>query len=414
MPPDGGGPFCTGPPQRGKTLIVKRTDLDPENNTELNLNGVSPFIIGKHLKDHVGELRNLKLQRDGSYHIECSTDKQVATLLKLKVLEKDLNVEITEHPTKNFSKNIFTSFELKGLNDDDILSELKKSYRSIEKIKRFMKKVDGNEIPTNTFLVTYNVPNPQAEIKIAFNLIKTRPFYPSPFRCFKCLEFGHPTDNCKKEKKCAKCGNNQHDGNCASELKCVVCKNAHHTLDRNCPAKLKEIQIIKLKIDKNITFKDAKLIIEKENKQDYANALKNTCKTNKNLESSNDKNYEETKKKQDELIQKLNEKIKNLEATVNKLQQELEKATNLINLEKKERKRATKAFDDMVNKAETLEAKLRIATGTSAIMSKKRKEKVESPPRKNKRMIPLIQERTPKSSDDDDDDMEEEQKSLSE
>lgn len=41
------------------------------------------------------------------------------------------------------------------------------------------------------------------------------------------------------------------------------------------------------------------------------------------------------KKQQDELIQTLNDKIKNLEATVNKLQQELEKATNLVSLEKK-------------------------------------------------------------------------------
>lgn len=386
MPPDGGGPFCTGPPQRGRTLLVKRTDLDPENNTELNLNGVSPFIIGKHLKDHVGELRNLKLQRDGSYHIECSTDKQVATLLKLKVLEKDLNVEITEHPTKNFSKNIFTSFELKGLNDDDILSELKKSYRSIEKIKRFMKKVDGNEIPTNTFLVTYNVPNPQAEIKIAFNLIKTRPFYPSPFRCFKCLEFGHPTDNCKKEKKCAKCGNNQHDGNCASELKCVVCKNAHHTLDRNCPAKLKEIQIIKLKVDKNITFKDAKLIIEKENKQDYANALKKNVVQNGN----------DDKQQQNEIIQKLTEQVKSLTNTVNQLQQQLDKVNNVLNLEKNERKKAVQAHAEMANKAETLEAKLRLAMANHKISK-------ESPPRKNKRMLPVIKQKTPINSDDDTD-----------
>lgn len=71
-----------------------------------------------------------------------------------------------------------------------------------------------------------------------------------------------------------------------------MCKNAHHTLDRNCPAKQKEVQIIKLKVDKNISFKDAKLIVEKESKTDYADA----CKNNKALENNNDKNYEETKK----------------------------------------------------------------------------------------------------------------------
>lgn len=395
-----------GPPPRGRVLIINRTDPDS------NMNDVSPFLIGKHLKDHVGELKNLKLQNDGSYHVETTNEKQVTSLLKLAKLEANLNVKITEHPTRNFSKNTFTSYELKGLKDDEILTELQKTYKSIVKIKRFIKKVEGNEVPTNSFLVTYNSPNSLAEIKIAFNIVKTKPFYPSPFRCFNCLAFGHPSDKCKKEKKCAKCSEKHHDGDCTSEQKCAVCKNAHHTLDRKCPAKQKEVQIIKIKVDKNISFKDAKIIVEKESKTDYAD----TCKTNKNLESSNDKNYEETKKKQDELIQKLNDKIKSLETTVNKLQQELEKATNLINLEKKERKRATKAFDDMVNKAETLEAKLRIATGMSATTSKKRKEKVESPPRKNKRMLPVIQERTPKSTDDDDDDedMEEEQRSLSE
>lgn len=121
------------------------------------MNDVSPFLIGKHLQDHVGELKNLKLQNDGSYHVETTNEKQVTSLLKLAKLEANLNVKITEHPTRNFSKNTFTSYELKGLKDDEILTELQKTYKSIVKIKRFIKKVEGNEVPTNSFLVTYSV-----------------------------------------------------------------------------------------------------------------------------------------------------------------------------------------------------------------------------------------------------------------
>lgn len=383
MPPDEGGPFSMGPPQRGKILIIRRTDQD------LSMNDVSPFIIGKHLSDHVGELTSLRLQKDGCYHIECKNEKQVSSLLNLKRLENGLNIEISEHPTRNYSKNIISSFELKGLNDEEILTELKKTYPMIEKVKRFNKKVDGKVTPTNTFLLTYNTPNPLTEIKIAFNLIKTRTYYPSPFRCFNCLAFGHATEKCKREKKCARCSENHHEGVCVSEIKCAVCKNAHHTLDRECPAKIKETKIIKLKVDKNIAFKEAKTLVEKESKSGYADA----CKKSLSLE---DKKQKEDQKKYEKTIDDLTEKIKQLEAMVEELQKDLEKALKAKKLETDERKKAEREYDSLVKKCNKLEDRIK----TFSLMGKFPKEKTLSPKRKTKKMQPLINEKTPINSDE--------------
>lgn len=306
MAPDGGtSPW--GPPTRGKILIIERNDQIDQQ--KMNMNDISPFIIGKHLKDHAGELKSMKLQRDGTYHVECKTDKQATSLLNLRHLQDGLNVIITEHPTKNKSRNIFSSYELKGLSDEGILDELKKTHKNIEKVKRFTKKVEGREVPTSSFLVTYNSPNPLSEIKVAFNLIKTRAYYPSPFRCFNCLAFGHATVNCKKSKVCAKCSEEHHEGPCTGELKCAACNNPHHTFDKKCPIKIQENKVVKVKIDNGISFKEAKAIVEKENATNYAKVLK--------------KNLQQPSQDTDKEIKELKENIKILKALNEELQQKL-------------------------------------------------------------------------------------------
>lgn len=270
------------------------------------------------------------------------------------------------------------------MNDEEILHELQKKHSSLENVKRFIKKVDGKEVKTHTFLATYNCTTPPNELKITFNVIKTRPYYPSPFRCYNCLAFGHPTEKCKKDKVCAKCSELMHEGPCTGELKCAVCKKAHHTLDGRCPSKIKENQIIKMKVNNNITYREAKSIVDKESSQNYANVLKknltkqvneeNNDDQRKNTQKETNKSLEEIIHKYEETVKQLSQKMEKLEDEVKRLRKELEKAQKAKQEEKDERVRAQKEFDVANARAHKLETQLKLYTGN----------KIPSPPRKKK------------------------------
>lgn len=79
-------------------------------------------------------------------------------------------------------------------------------------------------------------------------------------------------------------------------------KTPHHTLDREYPAKIKETKIIKLKVDKNITFEDTKILVEKKiSNSGYADACQ------KSLPPDDKKHM---KKPLNNLIQKLESMVR--------------------------------------------------------------------------------------------------------
>lgn len=277
-------PLGNTPPIRGRVIVITRTDKNKEGKI-LSLQEISPFLLNKHVTNYCGDVKRAKLMKNGSLFVECKSEQQAEKLLTLKKLEKQLNVEAIEHETLNISKCVFNCYELKHIETEVILNELQKTDGKLMKIQRFSKKKNGKKVETNTFLLTYKGPNPPTEVKVGFNLIKTRMFYPSPLRCYNCLDFGHFAKNCKRVKVCAKCSEPFHDGNCSGEIKCAVCKKAHHTLSEKCEQKANQLLIIKTKVDNNIDYHEAKIKVENFKRAEYAEVVK------KNNEPNTDEDY---------------------------------------------------------------------------------------------------------------------------
>ncbi|XP_058816037.1 uncharacterized protein LOC131679343 [Topomyia yanbarensis] len=267
MPPYGGnnsGPALggTGFPAlglisqhyEGSYLVLTRTD-DGET-----LERVSPFLIDKSIRNCCGEVASVKRIRDGKVLVKTKSAKQTNQLEKLKIIVPGINVTASEHATLNTCRFVITCRDLYYLNDEEILEGLRE--QKVTKVERIMKKVDGELVKTSNFILTMSVPVRPEKIKVAFISVPTRPYYPRPMRCFQCLRYGHLGRDCKSVKICANCGDNYHEGKCVKPVKCVNCEEQHPATSPNCPIWRKETDIVRVRIDQDISHYEARKIVE--------------------------------------------------------------------------------------------------------------------------------------------------------
>jgi hypothetical protein len=98
-----------------------------------------------------------------------------------------------------------------------------------------------------------------------------RVYYPRPLRCSKCCKFQHTRKRCpEREMACRNCNADAHPGiQCPLNSKyCRNCQtNDHTTYDRDCPTLAMETQIVKTKVDQNISYGQARAIWQGEVKK---------------------------------------------------------------------------------------------------------------------------------------------------
>jgi len=101
-------------------------------------------------------------------------------------------------------------------------------------------------------------------IKIAYLKCKIKKYYPSPLRCGNCFRWGHTTASCTSAMVCSHCSQKGHKKeNCETEeAKCINCQEAHDSKSKDCRKYQKELQICKIKVDQNISFREARKIVE--------------------------------------------------------------------------------------------------------------------------------------------------------
>jgi hypothetical protein len=122
-------------------------------------------------------------------------------------------------------------------------------------------KKNGNLIPTNTYILDFDTSKPPEKIKIGYYSLKVETYIPNPLRCFNCQKFGHSSDRCKNGKVCFICGSeNCTAENCKEEPRCVNCNENHLSSSKQCSIWIKEKEIQKLKVEKRISYPDAKKI----------------------------------------------------------------------------------------------------------------------------------------------------------
>ncbi|GFU09384.1 RNA-directed DNA polymerase from mobile element jockey [Trichonephila clavipes] len=115
----------------------------------------------------------------------------------------------------------------------------------------------------------------QGVIQLDICIVKIRPYIPNPLRCFKCQRFGHSQTSCRGQLTCSRCASVGHSStDCTLEPKCVNCTQSHPSDSKLCQKWKIEKQIQEIKINKNISYFEARRLIVPQLTQTYAQAAR--------------------------------------------------------------------------------------------------------------------------------------------
>ena len=237
-----------------KFVVVEGSD------PERPLDKLSPFAIQKGFEGISKNFTSVKRLRGGSFLIECSGKKSSEILLKRDgSIFVDRPIRVYAHKTLNSCKGVIRCPALKDVSELEIREEL--ASQGVSEVKRVFVKKGDQKIPTNTLFLTFVISSLPEDIKVGYMRVKVTPFIPSPLRCFQCQRFGHSSRYCKNTAKCGKCSEEAHEGDCSKTTKCINCEGKHPSFSKDCPQWKLEAQIQKVRVERRVTFVEAKRLV---------------------------------------------------------------------------------------------------------------------------------------------------------
>ena len=99
---------------------------------------------------------------------------------------------------------------------------------------------------------------------MAYFRVNVEVYIPNPLRCHNCQKYGHHEDRCSKDPICSKCGQiaEHSESRCTNELHCVNCGEKHNADSKECRIWHKEKEILRIKLTRNISFVEARELVE--------------------------------------------------------------------------------------------------------------------------------------------------------
>ncbi|GBN88506.1 hypothetical protein AVEN_193971-1 [Araneus ventricosus] len=256
-------------------FILKRNSAKNEN-----FHTVSPFLVEEAMSGSVGVVKSIRKLRSCDLLIEVSSRKQANQILKLKALST-IPVSVSPHKSLNFSKGVISSGELFNDDTDVILNKLRS--KGVTEVRRITIKKDGAILKTKHLILTFRSPKLPQFIKAGYIRYAIRPYIPNPLRCFQWQRLGQAKASCRGTLICARCSELGHDStDCKRKEKCVNCKGEHSSFSRLCPKWQLEKEIISLKIKKEVSYPEAKKLVQSRKPTSgvsYASASKATKKS---------------------------------------------------------------------------------------------------------------------------------------
>ena len=221
---------------------------------------LSPFAVHKGIQGIAGTVKEVKRLRSGDILVTCLKKAQADNLLRATTLA-NVGIKASPHRSLNSSKGVIRARELRYTDEDEIKQELRP--QGVVNVRRMEFKKEGQVVKTDTYILTFNRPEPPRNLIVGYLNIKVDLFIPNPLRCFKCQKFGHGKDRCRAEVACFRCGQKGHDNTaCQNDPKCINCQGDHMAISKNCPVWIKEKEIQRVKLERQISFPEARKFVE--------------------------------------------------------------------------------------------------------------------------------------------------------
>ena len=266
---------------------------DTENSNILK--ETFPPKVFEGLPKAVPQIKSIRRLKTGLYEIKVSK-KDRTDVLKIKSIKENIPIKISES-RRNYTKaTIYCDYLNQYTDDDQLTKDLKNFNPNVidAKIKKQFK--DNKLTNTNIAILTLDQPTipPNTKVKLFYESLTVREYYPDPQLCKTCYTFGHiSTKNypCSRPKMCGHCGESSHDqkdGNgkpvkCEKPPKCINCNASHPAWVRSCPKYSQEKSYIEYSTTHKISVKSAKEIINKnKNSQPKPSAAPSLPSTTEN------------------------------------------------------------------------------------------------------------------------------------
>lgn len=264
--------WMLGPDDLGQVMVlVLRRKNDQQGNQDVPL--PNSFIVGTTIELKIGakEARTINASREGRgtrYLLRTSSKVIYEKLTKITHLTDGTEIEIVPHPTLNTAQGIVYDAETVNMEETVMLEYLKA--QGIQAVRRIKKRVNGALKNTPLVVLSFHGTIVPDHVFFGLERMKVRVYYPTPMMCFNCGFYGHSKKACLQPEICLRCSTSHEvpEGEQCSNLPhCLHCQAGHQVTSRDCPKYKEEETIVRLKVDKNISFIEARRIYAEEKKQ---------------------------------------------------------------------------------------------------------------------------------------------------
>lgn len=222
------------------------------------------LAVAEMVQRTAGQTVEAYTDKAGSRYVFVVSDVDDAEKLKLVTdLGSGFKVRVTAHPTLNKTRCVISSKDLLGVSD----AVLKRIFtpQGVSEVHRIAKGKGDTKVYTSSVVLTCEGTEFPETVKFGLLRIRTRPFYAFPLQCYNCYDYGHGKQACKSKTRCRVCsGTHPITKKCKAKAFCFHCKGNHQPVNRKCPAYVKEAEILRLRANLGVPYKDAKKVFNKE------------------------------------------------------------------------------------------------------------------------------------------------------
>lgn len=223
------------------------------------------------VKPFAGNSLLLKVRENSDAMMILSQLRRVATGVR------ELAVVVTSMDAMNRSRGTIYAPELKGTPTEEIVAE-NEEILEMEQLSRWNVERQTREV-IPAYKITFRTRKTPEHVVIGFMRYQVRTYYDAPRGCLACLSYAHLFRNCPKKETtamCRKCGLNVGLDEaetkrlekrvlrvhvCQAPPECPNCppgRNSHRPTENICPARQREIEVIRIKTDHCLSYREAR------------------------------------------------------------------------------------------------------------------------------------------------------------